>query len=65
MRPVKNSQELDKENPEPTPGTSLESESEKWAKSNLTWLSQSEYQRYLSLLEKETMADDYGNMIKQ
>jgi len=38
--------------------TQQEPETEKWARSNLSWLSQTEYQRYLYLLEEETAAID-------
>ncbi|MDY0272190.1 MAG: hypothetical protein RBR37_06730 [Advenella sp.] len=55
MRSITNNQELDdkktrKKNDTPP----LKPDSEDWVKNNLSWLSQSEYQRYLYLLEEET-----------
>ncbi len=58
MRPVINNQELDEKKAKEKHETQQEPETEKWARSNLSWLSQTEYQRYLYLLEEETAAID-------
>ena len=59
MRSITNNQELDdkktrKKNDTPP----LKPDSEDWVKNNLSWLSQSEYRRYLDLLEEQNLIKD-------
>ncbi|MFA5703694.1 MAG: hypothetical protein WC982_09295 [Advenella sp.] len=58
MMPTLNSQELDEEYAIQNNETQQEPETEEWAKNNLSWLSQSEYQRYLDFLEEKNVSKD-------
>ncbi|MFV9473532.1 hypothetical protein ACM5Q9_03790 [Advenella sp. RU8] len=62
MRPDINNQEMDEATKIQKQEAPLEPNVEEWAKNNLSWLSQTEYQRYINLLEKEANVIDTEKM---
>ncbi|WKU18268.1 hypothetical protein [Advenella alkanexedens] len=59
MRPIiKNQEHLNEKDTIQENEAQQEPDTEEWAKSNLSWLSQSEYRRYLDLLEEQNLIKD-------
>ncbi|GAA4418396.1 hypothetical protein GCM10011450_03870 [Advenella faeciporci] len=59
MRPIiKNQEQLNEKDTIQENEAQQEPDTEEWAKSNLSWLSQSEYRRYLDLLEEQNLIKD-------
>ena len=59
MRPIiKNQEQLNEKDTIQENEAQQEPDTEEWTKSNLSWLSQSEYRRYLDLLEEQNLIKD-------
>lgn len=59
MRPIiKNQEQLNEKDTIQENEAQQEPDTEEWAKNNLSWLSQSEYRRYLDLLEEQNLIKD-------
>lgn len=59
MRPIiKNQEQLNEKDTIQENEAQQEPDTEEWVKSNLSWLSQSEYRRYLDLLEEQNLIKD-------